>query len=612
MNKSKPNHLSYFLFGLSFAAGLSSVALAAPVSVTSPDGKVKAEVLDTGGKLRYQISVDNQVVLLPSTLGLRSDGVEIGQDAILGKPRFGKVNERYPFLGGKKTAFSRARLATIPVTSPNETYEVDLHVENDGVGVRLRLSAKTGRKVEADRSNWRLGGDPTVWAAEQDSGYESTYRTTSLSGLQNKAYNLPITAKVGGIYTTLAQANLKDFGDIAVRRDTDGALGAFLYADSQGWTTDTDVIQPWRVTMVARNLNDLVNNTLVSNLNPPPDPSVAKADWIRPGRSTWQWLAIGGPRFEDQHQWVDWTKQLGYEYYLVDDGWSGWPNSWESLKSVCSYAKERGVGIWVWVHSNEVKEPEARKAYFKKLVDIGAVGVKIDFPPACDRWWSNWYYDTARDAAASKLMVDYHGAVGATGLERTWPNVLTREAVRGHEWHITRYRRRLEPQHDSILPFTRYLVGPGDYTPTVFETKELQGLTWAHELAQAIAFTSPYLCFGGHPKDYVDNPAKDVLMAIPAVWDETRVLPGSEPGKMAIMARRSGNNWFVAALGGADAMTINIPLNFLGGGQWKATHLGDVPGKADAWNRQDNLVTKKARIPMQISAGGGYVLWLRK
>ncbi len=188
---------------------------------------------------------------------------------------------------------------------------------------------------------------------------------------------------------------------------------------------------------------------------------------------------------------------------------------WPSLAKVVAYAKTRNVKIWLWVHSNQVFTREARQAYFRKAVEAGVVGVKIDFPEAANRTWATWYVDVARDAAASRLMVDYHGAAKPTGMERTWPNVLTREGVRGHEWHMTRYGRVQEPAHDTILPFTRYLAGPGDYTPTVFEAKELQGISWPHEVAQAISFTSPFQCFGGHPRDFVNNPARDLLMALP-------------------------------------------------------------------------------------------------
>ena len=139
--------------------------------------------------------------------------------------------------------------------------------------------------------------------------------------------------------------------------------------------------------------------------------------------------------------------------------------------------------------------------------------------------------------------------------------------------------------------------GHADYTPTVFEPKELQGNTWAHELAQAIVFTSPFLCMGGHPRDYLANPARDVISALPATWDETRVLPGSEPGKIAGMARRHGSQWFIGVLNGADSAALDIPLNFLGRGSWRASYLGDVPDRADAWDRREESVTARTFLP---------------
>jgi len=509
-------------------------------------------------------------------------------------------------------AVNRANEATVPITSHGESCLVDVHVADDGVGVRLRLSARPGRKVQADHSSWIIEGDPVVWAAKLDASYESQYQTTSLQQLGSDSYGLPITAHIGNIYATLTEAALKDYGDLAVRRGADGALEGQLYADPEGWTTDDAVIQPWRVTIIARDLTKLVNSTLVQNLNPPPDPKLVKTDWIVPGRSAWQWMAIGDPQFDDQKQWVDWTNQLGFEYYLVDEGWKRWKDAWKSLASVTAYAKTKNVKVWLWVHSNEVKDSEARKAYFRRAVEAGIVGVKIDFPHASNRWWSTWYHDTTRDAAEFKLLVDFHGAAKPTGMERTWPNQLTREGVRGHEWHMTRYKRVLQPAHDTILPFTRYVAGPGDYTPTVFESKELQGNTWAHELAQMVVYTSSFLCTGGHPRDYVANPARDVLSAIPAVWDETRVLNGSEPGNVVAMARRSGNAWFIAVINGGNATSLDIPLGFLGDGKWKGSRLYDSKEKPDAWDRQDGAATKADHIRLNLSPRGGFVAWLRK
>ena len=596
------------------AAALMAVcapAGASPVTVSSPDGRVAATISDAGGTISYTVSLDRAQVLASSTVGIRSDGVVFGKTAHLGRARLSTVNETYAFLGGKAKAVNRARVATIPLDTNGYHYSLDVHVADDGVGVRLRLPAKAGRKVEADLSTWRLPGDPQVWATHYDPGYEQPYHTASLSTLDANAYGLPLTAKIGGAYVTLSEAALVDYSDLAIKRQGN-VLAGFLPHDAKGWETGAEVVQPWRVTIVARSLTALVNTTLIQNLNPPPAPSLKNADWIIPGRSSWQWMAIGAPKFDDQHEWVDRTKALGFEYYLVDEGWSDWKDAWPSLKSVADYGKSQGVKVWLWVHSNEVADPEKRRAYLRRAVESGIVGIKVDFPEAPNHWWTTWYRDVLSDAAALHLLVDFHGAVKPTGMERTWPNELTREGIRGHEYHITRYQRKLEPDHDVILPFTRYVIGHGDYTPVVFNPKELQGNSWAHELAQSIVFTSPFLCFGGDPADYLANPARDVISALPATWDETLVLPGSEPGKVAGFARRHGNSWFIGVMNGADPSSLNLRLDFLGRGSWKMTRLADQPGKLDAFDRREQKVNAASALPVHLASRGGFVAWIRQ
>ena len=590
----------------------AAMAAANPVVVQSPDGHLRAELSAADGQLRYRILLDGRQLLAPSRLGIRADGAELGQDVTLGAVKSRQVHETYRFFGAHNLAVNDAREASVAATAHGESYWVDVHVANDGVGVRLRLAPKKGRKIEADSSAWMIEGNPTIWAARLDSAYESHYRTLSLADLGSAMYGMPMTVRVGDVYLSITEAALKDYGDLALQRAADGALEGRLHVDPQGWTTDDAVVQPWRVTVVARNLTQLVNTTLVQNLNPAAAPELAKADWIKPGRSSWQWMAIGDPKEDDQQQWVDWTQQLGYEYYLVDEGWEHWTTPWPSLAKVVAYGKAHNVKIWLWVHSNQVQTPETRRAYFQKAVEAGVVGVKIDFPKEANRWWATWYHDTARDAAAMKLLVDFHGANKPTGMNRTWPNVLTREGVRGHEWHMTRYNRTLEPAHDTILPFTRYVAGPGDYTPTVFDPVELRGISWAHEVAQAITFTSPFLCFGGHPRDFVANPAKDVLMALPSTWDETRVLRGTEPGTIVAEARRKGDQWFVAVMNGGSATSLDLALDFLGPGTWKSSQLFDAKGNPYAWDRRELAVTHSDHIKLDLAPRGGFVGWIRK
>lgn len=582
-----------------------------PIIVSSPDGKVKAELSAPGGVLQYRVLVDGRQVLAPSKLGIAADEVEFGRDATIGASKLRNISEHYRFFGAHAEAVNRANESTVSAKSHDQPYFVDVHVANDGVGVRLRLPAKAGRQLQADGSTWMLEGDPTVWAAKLGNSYESPYHQTTLKQLGTSPIGFPLTARIGNVYVTLTEALIKDYGDLAVKLDDEGALQGVLYADPKGWTTDDEVVQPWRVTIVARNLTDLVNTTLVENLNPPASTQLANADWIKPGRSAWQWLAVGNPKEPEQQQWIDWTSQLGFEYYLIDEGWERWPDSWAAIASDVAYAKTKNVKIWFWVHSRFVTDPQARKEFFRKAVDAGVVGVKIDFPPPASRTVANWYFETAKDAADAHLMVDFHGANKPSGMDRTWPNVITREGVRGHEYQITRYHRVPQPDHDVILPFTRYIAGPGDYTPSVFAPSELMGNTWSHELAQAIVFTSPFLCFGGHPQSYLENSARDVLTAIPPVWDETRVLEGSEPGKVVAEARRSGNQWFIAIMNGADATRLDIPLAFLGPGTWKSVRLGDG-ATPDSWDRQDGSVDRSQHVTLSLAPRGGFVAWFRK
>ena len=250
----------------------------------------------SNGMLRYRIVVDGKQVLAPSRIGIESDDVELGQDVTLGSAKSRKVDEHYRFFGAHAEAVNRANEVTVPAQSHGQSYLVDVHVANDGVGVRLRLPAKTGRRVQADRSTWMIEGDPTVWAGKLDNAYESPYHQTTLKQLGTGNIGFPLTARVGQVYIALTEALVKDYGDLAVKLGEDGALEGQLYADPKGWTTDKEVVQPWRVTIVARNLTDLVNTTLVENLNPP------RICSVRQSRLDQAWqirMAMAGQRRSD-------------------------------------------------------------------------------------------------------------------------------------------------------------------------------------------------------------------------------------------------------------------------------------------------------------------------
>jgi alpha-glucosidase len=602
---------------LTILGGFCLAGQATEIKVKSPDGKVVVTVTDASG-LNYAVALDGHEVVAGSRFGIIADGVDLGADAKLGKSSSRRIRESYAMFGGHAEASNNCRETTVSVRSAaGEVYELDVRAYADGVALRARLTAKPGRKINGEATEWKVTGNPLAWYQTDFGSYEEVFRSTRLDEFSaGQKLPLPITfALPGGGYALVTEANLVGYSDLGVQVAADHSLRAYFHADPSGWTTDAAVVQPWRVTLLARDLNALANSDLIRNLCPPASKELAGAKWIQPGRSSWQWWSSGDPRYSEQRQWVDWTRQLGFEYYLVDDGWKGWKDdgkdAWDCLREVCDYARTNNVKVWAWVHSRDVATAAARTRYFDRAVAAGVVGVKIDFMPEANVRWVDWYDETLRDAAARKLMVDFHGANKPVGRERTWPNEMTRESIRGHEYQILRYHRTLPPSHDTILPFTRYVIGAGDYTPTVFNPKELRGYTWARELAQAIVFTSPYLCYADHPQSYLTNSAVDVLKAIPATWDETVVLPGSEIGKCAACARRSGRQWFIGVLNGGETTSLDLPLDFLGRGKYQMIQLGDAPDRGDAWQRDERVVTRKDRVQLTVRSSGGCVIELR-
>jgi alpha-glucosidase len=601
-----------FLTLVSFISILAA-ARGAEIKVKSPDGKIVINVTDTGG-LAYSVLLDGREVVAKSRFGIVSDGTDLGADVKLDKSSSQTIRETRPVFGGHTEALNACRETTVVLrTAAGETYDLDIRAYNDGAALRSRLAAKPGRKITGEATEWKLSGNPVAWYQTDFGSYEGLFQSNRLEDLPaNRGIPLPLTFSLPqGGFALITEANLINYSDLGVQPASNHSLQGFFHADRNGWMTDDAVVQPWRVTLLARDLNALVNSDLIRNLCPPAPPELAKADWIQPGRSTWQWWSSGGPKYPEQHQWVDWTQQLGFEYYLIDEGWKTWPNNWASLKEVCDYAKTRGVKIWAWVNSSDVSSSVALTNFLDHAVQAGVVGVKIDFEPQANVRWVNWYDEALRDAADRKLMLDFHGANKPIGREGTWPNEITRESIRGHEYHILRYRRTMPPQHDTILPFTRFVVGPGDYTPTVFNPRELRGFTWSRELAQAIVFTSPFLCYADHPTNYLNNPAVDVMKAIPATWDETVVLPGSEIGKCAAFARRKGKDWFVGVINGGAETKLDFALDFLPRGKYHMIKLGDAQDRADAWLRVEGDVQRKDRVNLDLRSGGGCVIQLK-
>jgi alpha-glucosidase len=272
------------------------------------------------------------------------------------------------------------------------------------------------------------------------------------------------------------------------------------------------------------------------------------------------------------------------------------------MRELVDYSKQHKVGIWCWKHSRDLRTPEARQQFFKLCHDLGVVGAKIDFFDHEAKEVVDLYTVLLKDAAEYKILVNFHGANKPTGEARTWPNELTREAIRGMESRSVQMRSA----HDATLPFTRMLAGHADYTPMLFGERRRE-TSWAHQIATAAIFTSPVLIYGAHPKSMLENPAVEMIKSIPSVWDETIALPVSEIGEIAAFARRRNNAWFLAIMNGPAAKTVKVPLTFLGGGKYQAMLVRDQPEEAAAVKIENITLSQKESLTIELRGGGGFV-----
>ena len=484
----------------------------------------------------------------------------------------------------------------------------------DGSAVRYVLP-EGERRIEREDTVWTLPLDAKVWYQEYGMDYEKPYCSSLVSEIPvGTVMDFPVTAKLAdGTYRLITEANVVGYTDSAAKYLGEGRFGVFYANDPDGFDQKGADTTPWRVMLVAKDLQTLATSDIVRRLCPAPSAEVAAkaAKFVRPGRAVWQWLPAGAPKYGEQKEWYDRTKALGFEYYLIDDGWRDWcdgdMDQWACLKKWIDYGKSIGVETFMWVDSKEMRNPETRRGYLAKVKASGAVGIKIDFHPAPSCEQMAWYEEALADTLEFGLMTDYHGCVKPSGREKTWPHEVAREAIRGHEWHITRYNRVLPPEHDCILPFNRLVQGHADYTPVVFEEKELAGYTRARELAQGIIFSAPFLCLGDYPKNYLESPAVEIIKALEPVYDETIVLPGSEIGECVAVAKRKGEKWFIAIENGAEDRSLEIPLSFLRSGKWKMKKFADAENSNTEFDISEFVVVPSDTLKLALRAKGGFV-----
>ncbi|MBN2137490.1 MAG: glycoside hydrolase family 97 catalytic domain-containing protein [Sedimentisphaerales bacterium] len=617
----------FIVGGCGGAAGTEGVV------VKSPNGKVSAVISKSpSGQLQYQVQHAGRAVVEPSPLGVTVDNANLGRGVELGKPKRSSIKESYPSRGVHATAVNRCKIARIPVThtATATQYELQVRCFDDGVGLRYIIDGKPSYTVSGEDTSFKLPADSKVWFQTNTANYEAEYSAAAIEKMPtDKHVGPPLVVELprGGGYAAITEAALFNYSGMTLRpQGGDSRTFQAAFDDDKTWELKDKVKTPWRVVITAPNLDAMVNTDIIGNLNDPPSKQLAEADWIKPGRAFWHWWSgtMGNwdsVAYDKQFAWIDNAAEFGFEYYLVDAGWEfTWKkpgkDEWQHLKELCDYAAKKNVGIIVWKRwnvgstegvqeTNAINTRSTRLEFFSRCRQAGVAGVKIDYMDSEAKNTIDFYTDVLKDSIAYKLMINFHGANKPTGESRTYPNEVTREGIKGLEYNKW---SNLSPGHYASLPFTRYIAGHGDFTPCTFNAEMLKGTTFALQLAAAVCYTSPVMHYADKPELYLKSAAADVIKEIPSTWVETRVLPGSKIGDLAVMARRDcRGRWFAGIINGSGAREYTLDLSFLGKGSYKSIQLGDKPGKADAFERFRKTVTKSDSIEVKMNAGGGFV-----
>lgn len=610
------------------AAALLALAASVPssedVRVASPDGRVAFRLAAAGGALEYTVTFREAPMIEASPIGITLDGVNLAQGATIGAVERYTVDETYPWLGGKSTVTNKANGAKITLRHSTSSYTIDVRASDDGVAFR-HLVPGTGTRVPDEATSFRVPAGSRVWSHDLEDFYEGVHKRRRIDALQTGVWAAPpVTFQLprDGGYGAITEGGLLRYSGMALQADGKGTLHARLaHAHPIHWIWRHDfrdpkdearvqvparingpITTPWRVVIVAADLDALVNADIVHNVADPPDlklfPKGAATDWIKPGRAVWRWTDGGEGTLEGMKEFSRLAGELGYEYNVLEGFWSRWTEA--QIRELVDYSRERGVGILLWRHRRNLDTHEKMVAFADLCQRTGVKGAKLDAFNHEHKEVIDVQEDALRTFAERQLVLDLHGTGKNAGQERTYPNQLGHEGIRGMEasppW----------AQHNVTLPFTRMLAGLGDYTPTHFGA-DRGDTTWAHQVANAVILSAPLQVYAAHPANILKNPTVELMKGIPATWDETRVLPGSEIGQVAALARRKGQAWFVAVTNGPNARTLSLDLAFLPRERPFRSLLVREGVAADEVVLESPTLSARDKLDVRLPSGGGFV-----
>ncbi len=555
--------------------------------VSSPDGKIVAKLWKdvATGRMFYSASNNEKCVILASQLGIETKDADFTTGVEYAAGNIVKITDTYTLLNGKHDGeiIDVCNEFTFTLTKSNKELTVKLRVYDDGVA--YAYSMDEGATIIKEASETVFADNTTLWTYSQPNvTYEGTYGEVPMTSVYNAAatYTTPSLVNAGDSWVLLTEASVFDdeYGYcsslLKTEKDSKNLKWAFGNKQTTSVVMDDAFETPWRVAVIGSNLNAIVNNDIITSVCD--DAYDVDYSFVKTGKLAWSWWSSMGDdpiAFDPQFAYIDFAAENGWEYVCLDYGWVLWDDYKAKVKELVDYAEEKGVGIWLWYGVNNVGHTAAGAYPKYSLLDeatiktelewaneIGVKGVKVDYYESDNQNTMEQMYLCAKIAADNEIMVLFHGCTNPGGENRTFPNVLSYEAVYGAEY----YKWRMEPSTANIITylFTRNAVGSADFTPTALPVAGISA-THGFMLATSIYAESGLIHFAENVNVYEGYAGLSLMNDMPSTWDETVVAEG-QPGEFGSVARRSGDDWYVAALT-TGARTTDISLDFLEAGK---------------------------------------------
>lgn len=639
--------MKQFLLLLLFVSVLSCKPKGDLAVVESPSGNLKVKVSLNGNRIFYQVIAttdSGETVVLPSSpLGItRSDASFAENLNFKSVSEIKTVSDSYTMVAGKQKdhSYTAREIVATFANGSNQEMQVAFRIFDEGVAFRYIFPGESGSEVsvESEATGFSLPENADAWMAPYqqakpwgDPGYEAEYMAVKAGtpSPSNVGWAFPLLFNTGKFWVFISETGLDaNYCGTHLKQDCAGGLYTISLPEADERQGDGKVqpssqlpwTMPWRFVLVSPSLTSIAESEMVHHLAQPS--TVEDISWIKPGRASWEWWSSkGGRTVKNLKKFVDLAAGMGWEYSLVDAGWEKMSDG--TIEEVVEHAKNKNVGLLFWYNSGGRRDSSARNEDFvlfnddsrnkemARIAAMGIKGIKVDFFATDKQMAIALYLKILQDAARYKLLVNFHGCTLPRGWSRTYPHLLTMEAVRGAEcYRFSKTYPEVAPAYNTMASVTRSVVGPADYTPATFSHQKFPHITtFAHELALTIVYQTGLLHLADTPESYQSLPreAVDFLKNVPVTWDETKVL-NAVPGELFVVARRSGTKWYIAGINGKNeqqTIQVKFPVNlsdvvFIGD--------GEKPDAIKSLIIKENLTD----YTVSVAPNGGFVLFQPK